>query len=140
MNLIPAHPFFNFDDLLDFWGSPRGIDTRADSFTPRVDVKDKDDHFEITAELPGVSKDDLNVTFSNGVLTIEAETKKEDKEEKDGKIIRQERRYGKFTRSFNLGTAIDEENISASFADGILRLDTPKTKPPEAEVRKISIQ
>ena len=108
-------------------------------FAPRVDIKDVDEHYEITAELPGVAKEDIHVHVKDGILTLEAETTQEDKEEKEGKVIRQERRYGKFMRSFNLGTDVHEADIKASFTDGILTLQAPKLVEKPIERRRIEI-
>ena len=75
--------------------------------------------------MPGFTKDDINIEFNKGTLTISAE-KKEEKEEKDEKkYIRRERFYGKLSRSFYLGD-IEEENIKAEFKDGTLRVIAPK--------------
>ena len=139
MSLMPRKSLFDFEDMFDAWRPLRSVESTGDGFTPRVDIKDKDDHYEITAELPGVNKEDLNISLDNGVLSIQAETKREDTEEKDGKIIRQERRYGKFMRSFNLGGEVQEEDIKASFADGVLTLEAPKLKEKAPERRRIEI-
>ncbi|MEQ8663893.1 MAG: Hsp20/alpha crystallin family protein [Gammaproteobacteria bacterium] len=139
MNLVPRRSLFDFDDLFDLWGPLRTAEPAAGAFTPRVDVKDLDDHYEITAELPGVKKDDLDVSLNEGVLTISAETKQEDVEKKDGKVIRQERRYGKFMRSFDLGGDIKEADIAASFKDGILTLTAPKRAPRTPEAKRIKV-
>jgi HSP20 family protein len=132
MSLVPRSSLFDIDRFFgDQW--PRGADREmGDFFAPRVDIREADGHYEITAELPGVAKEDIHVHVNDGILTLEAEAKQEDKEEKDGKIIRQERRYGKFMRSFNLGGDVHEEDIKASFNDGVLRLEAPKLveKPP----------
>jgi len=140
MNLVPRRRLFDLDDLFDLWGPLRAAEPAADAFTPRVDVRDLNDHYEITAELPGVNKDDLEVNLHDGVLTISAETKKEDVEKKDGKVIRQERRYGKYVRSFDLGGDIKEDEIEAAFKDGILTLTAPKraAKPPQAKRIKVA--
>ncbi|MGR8918675.1 MAG: Hsp20/alpha crystallin family protein [Gammaproteobacteria bacterium] len=138
MSLIPRRSFFDLDDMFEAWPALRP--SGDGSMTPRVDIRDKGDHYEITAELPGVNKDDLEVTLEDGVLSIAAETRQEDKEEKDGKVIRQERRYGRFVRSFQIGEGVREEDIEASFNDGVLCLKAPKTKPePPAEPRRISV-
>jgi len=79
------------------------------------------------------------VHVHEGVLTIEAETQQEDKEEKEGRIIRQERRYGRFMRSFNLGGEVTEADIKASFKDGILKLEAPKVAEKVPERRRIKI-
>ncbi len=141
MSLIPRGNFFDSDRFMDDFWAPLRREGEATSafFAPRVDIKDKDDHFEITAELPGVAKDDIHLTLADGVLTLEAETKQEDKEEKDGKLIRQERRYGKLMRSFNLGGEVHEEDISADFKDGVLTLKAPKRAEPAPTTRRISV-
>jgi len=139
MSLIPRSNLFDIDRFFgDTW--PQAYEAQANSFfSPRVDIKEAGNHYEITAELPGVAKEDIQLHVRDGVLTLEAETNQEDKEEKDGKVIRQERRYGKYMRSFNLGTDIHEEDIKASFKDGVLRLEAPKLQPKEPERRKISV-
>ncbi len=140
MNLIPRNSLFDFDSVFDNFFSPmQSMQNLQGTFTPRVDVKEHKDHYEITAELPGVNKEDLHVSLDKGLLSIEAETRFEDKEEKEGKIIRQERRYGKFVRSFNLGSSISENDISANFENGILTLKAPKSAPEQSQKRKIDI-
>ncbi len=141
MSLIPRRSLFDFDNFLDDFWAPLRPSTEAPSaaFMPRVDVKDNENHIEISAELPGVKKDDIHVNLENGVLTLSAESHQEDKEEKEGKVIRQERRYGKYLRSFNLGSGVHESDIQATFKDGILKLTAPKTKPQQPETRRIPI-
>ncbi|RLQ23246.1 Hsp20/alpha crystallin family protein [Seongchinamella sediminis] len=132
MSLVPRSSLFDVDRFFgDNW--PRVADREmGEFFAPRVDIKDADDHYEITAELPGIPKENIHVHVNEGILTLEAENIQEDKEEKEGRIIRQERRYGKFMRSFNLGGDVHEEDIQASFSDGVLKLKAPKMveKPP----------
>ena len=141
MSLIPRNQLFDRDRFFDNFFAPFAGDTEsAGAFlSPRVDISDKKDHFEISAELPGINKDDIHVTLKDGVLTLSAESQQEDKEEKDGKIIRQERRYGKFVRSFNLGGEVEEDNISANFKDGVLTLKAPKLSEPKVSHRRIEI-
>jgi HSP20 family protein len=141
MSLIPRSSLFDTDRFLnDFWAPATSDGEGKSFFAPRVDIKDKNDHYEITAELPGVKKDDIHVTLNDGVLTLEAETTQEDKEEREGKIIRQERRYGRYMRSFNLGGDVHEEDISASFKDGVLTLRAPKLKEKTPAQRRIDIR
>jgi len=140
MNLVPRRSLFDFDDLLDMWGPLRSGEPAKGAFAPRVDIKDKQDCYEITAELPGVKKDDLHVTLRNGLLTIEAETHQEDKEEKDGKLIRQERRYGRFLRSFDVGADLEEADINASFKDGVLTVTAPKVQAKAPQARRIEVK
>ncbi|MGE4660247.1 MAG: Hsp20 family protein, partial [Arenicellales bacterium] len=92
----------------------------------------------VKAELPGVAREDLNVTINDGVLTINAEREEEKKDEKDGRVIRQERYYGKFIRSLRLGSDIDEGRIEAQYENGVLNLSLPKTA--EVKPRKVDVK
>ncbi|MAT50093.1 MAG: heat-shock protein Hsp20 [Porticoccaceae bacterium] len=142
MSLIPRGSFFDVDKFFDDFWSPatqRGSNVGA-FFTPRVDIKEHDGHYEISAELPGVKKEDLHITLEEGILTIEAESRQESKEEKEGRVIRQERRYGKFTRSFNLGGNVSEEDISANFDNGILTITAPKVPEVTPQQRRIEVK
>ncbi|MDX1735378.1 MAG: Hsp20/alpha crystallin family protein [Halioglobus sp.] len=139
MSLIPRNSLFDIDRFFDdSW--PRLAASEAPAFfAPRVDIRETDGHYEITAELPGVDKKDIHVHVRDGILTLEAETSSESSEEEKGKIIRQERRYGKFMRSFNLGGDVQESDIKASFTDGVLTLEAPKVIEQEPERRRIEV-
>ena len=141
MNLIPRNSLFDFDNLFNgFWSPSREISENTHvAFYPRVDIEQKKDSYKITAELPGVDKDDVHVSLENGVLSIEAESHQEETEEEDGRVIRQERRYGKFMRSFNLGNNASEKDIKAKFKNGILTIKAPCSKPLTPESHCISI-
>jgi len=91
-----------------------------------VDIKENDESYTVKADFPGVKKDDINVSVDNNLLTISAEHKDEAEEKDKGKVIRQERRYGKYSRSFNLGKNINESKIKAEFDNGVLTLNIPK--------------
>ncbi|HCU64312.1 MAG TPA: Hsp20/alpha crystallin family protein [Rheinheimera sp.] len=139
MSLIPRN-FPDLDSLFDNFFAPTAWKSEQNQFfAPKVDIKDNKDHYLISAELPGVKKEDIHISLQQGVLTLEAEVKQEDKEEKDGKIIRQERRYGRIQRSFTVGNTVHESDISASFTDGILSIKAPKKAEPEQQSRKIQI-
>ena len=141
MTLVPRGNFFDIDRVFDhLWPpGPRAETAESGFFAPRVDIKELENHYEITAELPGVSKDDVHITLEDGVLSITAEIDKEDKEEKEGKVIRQERRYGKYMRSFTLGNNVQDGDISAGFKDGVLKLSVPKAREEEPQKRRIEI-
>ena len=127
MRLIPRELFKRDRFFDDFWSPVLwDEDFMEEFFAPRVDVKDCKDHYEIHAELPGVEKDDIKVNLVDGVLVLEAELKQEDREEKEGKFLRQERRYGKLLRRFNLGEDVNEKDIDARFENGVLHLKAPK--------------
>lgn len=119
-------PFFGMDEF--FTGN---------SF--RVDVKDLNDHFELEAELPGVEQDKIQLYTENDMLTISADTGKEERVEKEHYLYC-ERRTGHFHRSFDL-EGIDAESITAAYKDGVLRVNLPKAKPAAENSRKqIQIQ
>lgn len=101
--------------------------TRGDKM-PAIDVHESDEQYLIRADLPGIKKEDIQVRLENGILSISAESTQEEKEEKDGKLIRQERHYGRFVRQLSVGTDVDPQLIKASFADGVLSLALPKVK------------
>lgn len=102
-----------------------------------MDVAERDNEYVIHAEMPGISKDNIEVTLSNGVLTISGETRQEDVERSGDRVLRQERRYGKCARSVRLGTRIDEKNIKANYRDGVLELILPKAE--EVKPKKIPL-
>ena len=98
--------------------------TGASAF--KVDVKEMDDHYELTADLPGMKKEDVALHYENGYLTVAA-SHSESKDEKDeaGSYIRRERHTGEVSRSFYID-GIDEANIHAEFKDGVLQVKLPK--------------
>lgn len=140
MNLIPRNPLFELDRFFDnSLFSLQSDEGKLGIFAPKVDVKEQDNAYHISAELPGVNKDDVHVSLENGILTLEAETKQEDKEEKEGKVIRQERRYGRFVRSFDLGPQVKESDIKAHFENGVLDLVAPKVEKENSTAKRIEI-
>ena len=139
MSLIPKHSLFDFDQFFDhFFASGKVL--QSEFFSPRIDVSETEDSFEISAELPGVKKEDIHVTLEQGMLSVEAEVKQENQEEKQGKMIRQERRYGKIIRSFYLGENVQQSDVIAAYDDGVLKLSAPKKTPSSSEGRRIEIR
>ncbi len=106
-----------------------------DSF--KVDVEDQGDHYLLKADLPGVAKENVHIALQEGVLTISAETC-EEKEQKETNYLFRERRTGSMSRSFNV-EGIDEEAISAAYADGVLSLTLPKLAEEKPTRRTIQI-
>lgn len=120
----------------DFFPAANG-DSNSDSITwaPRVDLSETDDSYQIRADLPGLSKDDININFHDGSLTISGERRAETKEE--GKnYVRVERSTGHFFRSFNIPTAIQSNKIEASYKDGVLNVVVPKAE----EVKPLKVK
>lgn len=109
----------------------------AGTWTPRVNIKETDKEYVISAALPGIKKEDVKVNLQDGVLVISGETK-EEKEDKGKDYLRQEMRYGSFRRSFALPSGIHPENLKASCKDGILTVIVPK--PFEVKTRGINIK
>jgi HSP20 family protein len=107
-------------------------------FTPALDVEETEDNITVSAEVPGMDKNDIEITVTNGVLTLRGE-KREETEEGEGQYHRVERRYGRFERAIPLPDYADQENIDATYHNGVLTLDIPKTekaKPKQIEVKE----
>ncbi|WAM32625.1 Hsp20/alpha crystallin family protein [Caldicellulosiruptor naganoensis] len=104
----------------------------------RTDIKETENEYIIEAELPGVKKEDIKIELYDNRLTIKAETKREEKEEREN-FIRRERRYGAFSRTFYLDN-VKEDGIKAKYEDGILKIILPKEKPSKPNVRTIDIE
>jgi HSP20 family protein len=125
-----------FTDLLDDFFSD-AVSRKQNTFVPRLDISETDNRFEINVELPGMKKDQIDVSLDNNQLTVSG--KREWKEEDKGKTYhRIETSYGEFKRSFRLPDNIDEESINAKYNNGVLNI-TINTS--EAKVsKKISIK
>ena len=111
--------------------------TNVSSF--RTDVLDKGDRFVLEAELPGFQKEDIDIHVDGNTLTISAQHKEESEEKKDGKFVRRERKYGSFTRSFDISD-IDQAKINASYDNGILSVELPKQVEVVPTPTKIDIK
>ena len=104
----------------------------------RTDIQDKGDHYLLEADLPGF-KNDIHIDVENGMMTITAERHSEHEEkDKKGSYVRCERSYGSYQRSFDL-SGIDEDNLQAAYADGVLKLTLPKAKEQKPETHSVKI-
>lgn len=108
----------------------------ATVWSPAVDVYEDEHNFVFKAELPGLDKDNIEVQFENGMLTLKGERKFE-KEVKQENFHQIERSYGRFVRTFTVPSAIDPEKIAANFKEGILEVVLPKTE--EAKPKTIAV-
>ena len=120
----------DFDSLFEGFLRPaRWMEESAsEGLIPALDVIERDNEFIVRAEMPGIKKDEIEVSLENGVLTLGAQTTSVT-EEKDGeRVIRQERRYGKYVRSLRIGKDIDEKKVKAAYKDGVLELTLPKAE------------
>jgi HSP20 family protein len=128
------------DDFFEgFFRPVRQLRTESGDMMPMMDVSETDDAFLVKAEMPGIKKEDIDVSVHDGVLTISGETKEETEEKKEGKVIRQERRYGKYVRSMTIGTNIDGKHIKAYYKDGVLELTLPKVAVEEPKKIKVDV-
>ncbi len=133
-----TRPFTRFpgvsSDLFDDDFFNLDIPTRA-SQVPAANITEEDDKYHIELAVPGMDKNDLDISVDNGVLTISAEKEEEDKEEQD-KYTRREFSYRTFQRSFTLPENTDEDQISAEYKDGVLNIDIKKKEKTETSSQK----
>jgi HSP20 family protein len=125
-SLFDLHRRMNrlFDDLID-QGESGGSLSGATLAAPAMDVHQDDKQIEITAELPGVKEQDIELSIEDGMLTLSGEKKSERKDDERGYS---ERSYGRFERRITLPSNIDEDKCSADFRDGVLRVTIPKAE------------
>ena len=102
----------------------------------KTDVKETADGYELAVDLPGFKKEEIHLELQNGYLTISTEKNLENKEEKEGKLLRQERYAGTMQRSFYVGDSLTEEDIHAKYEDGVLRVDLPKKEARKVPEKK----
>jgi HSP20 family protein len=129
-----------FDDF--FRGVPTrftGAEAPFGGAMPRVDVSETDNEYEVTAELPGLEENDINLQLANNVLTIRGE-KKSEREEKDKNYYLSERSFGSFQRSIPLPTEVEEDQVQASFKSGVLTVRLPKTERAKSQAKRIEVK
>jgi HSP20 family protein len=141
MNVTRFDPFNELvDDLFKgFLVRPLAYEGRGDVLPrAKVDVTEKNGAYKVTADLPGVKKEDIQVTIDGAQVTLAAEVKQEKETAKDERVLHAERTYGKVTRSFTLPQEIDEARVEARFRDGVLELELPKKAA--AQRKQVTIQ
>ncbi|KAJ1959072.1 hypothetical protein IWQ62_004757 [Dispira parvispora] len=135
--------------FVDFWGGYDPAETAlarhlglgqhdGDTWSPRADMYDNDKNYVIHAELPGVRREEATVNVEGDTLTVTGETHEESSESRENARI-QERRFGRFRRSFPIPGDADLENVSAKFHDGVLDVNIPKVKGTKGSRRSIQI-
>ena len=133
---------FSLLERMNQWMDSAGVGLSDDAgdlaaWSPSVNIYEKDGILQVEADLPGVKKEDIRVSVEGGVLSLSGERKQEEKLEKEN-LVRVERSYGSFSRSFTLPSDVDAQAIEASFADGVLKLRIPRSeqaKPKSIEIR-----
>lgn len=150
MNLVRFDPFRDLRSMHDridrlyneAFGSRAEAGTTEEeplraSWIPSVDVHENENAITLRAELPGMSEDDVELTIENGRLTVQGE-KRLEKEDTDGNYRRIESAYGSFYRSFPLPNTVDQDNIDASFKNGVLTVTLPKAET--AKPKRIALK
>jgi HSP20 family protein len=129
--------FNTFNQRFGFDDSTMNEELENAVWSPLTDISENKDQYILKMDLPGVSKENLKLSFHDGELIISGERKQE-KEDKDSKYHRIERTYGKYFRSFTLPQTIQADKINAEFKDGQLTITVPKSeeaKPKELEIK-----
>ncbi len=131
----------------DFWRRPFSLLTPGvlsgktgefETIMPTVDIYEEGDNLVVKADMPGMDKNDVDISISDGYLTISGHRKKEEKVEK-GNYFRYERSHGSFFRRFELPAGIDADKVKAHLEHGILEVRLPKTEEVKGRSKKISI-
>jgi HSP20 family protein len=119
------------------FGQQYGAGSAGQAWAPVVDISERKDAYQVTAELPGVGIEDLDITFQDGLLTIQGE-RHHTPDQHGEKVYRAERRYGAFRRSITLPMHVQADKIEASAQDGVLLVLIPKA--PEAHAKRINVR
>ena len=135
MMLIPRDNFDLFDDIFT---DP--FFKRNDNKLMRTDIKEHDDNYVISVDLPGYDKENIKISVEDGYLTVQASMNSNEEEKEKGKFVRRERYVGECSRSFYVGEAVKNEDIKATFKRGTLKIEVPKIEEKEALPEKKYIE
>ena len=140
MMMIPKrkNEFDLFDDMFNDSFLMSGNGSRL----MKTDIKEKDKEYVIEMDLPGYEKENIKIDIADGYLTVHAVSSKNSSEKEEGKFVRKERYLGECSRSFYIGDDVNEDNIKASFKNGILKVEIPKKEAVEElpETKYIEIE
>ena len=146
MTMIKVDPFRSFDTVVRRMGDVfddiqrGGIRFEVGEFSPRVDVSNNASGVTFHVELPGIEKNDVKITITDGnILTIRGEKKREEKHE-GSNYMRVERSFGSFTRSFTLPDGLRTDTVNANFDNGVLSISIEKAEPVAPKEQEINIQ
>lgn len=140
MSIVRWDPFKDINQLFNRYPEYNTEDVRAEQkdWAPMVDIYEANDKYIVRTELPGVDKDNVNVSVDDSVLTIKGSKQFVDAKEGE-KWKRVESRYGEFVRSFSLPEEVDAEKISAAYKNGVLELSIPKVEPKKARTIDVKV-
>ena len=130
----------NLDNIFEDFFRPLNAQSKGpndSSLVPAIDLHENEDSYSVKAELPGVKKEDIDISVHDGLLTINAESHHQHEDKEGRRVIHQERRSGKYVRAIRLGKDVDDSNVKAKYSDGILELELPKLE--EVKPKKIEI-
>jgi HSP20 family protein len=131
-------PFGELDDLFrGFFVRPMAVEGKP-HLQIKMDVSESENTYHVQAEIPGVTKEDINITIDGNQVAISAEVKQEKEAPNGEKLLRSERYYGKVYRAFTLAQDVDESNANAKYANGVLDLTLPKKAL--ASARKLRVE
>ena len=140
LSLIPGRSFTPsrdlFDRFFDDWEFP-SLFNEKNEWTPAFDITENDKEYVVSAELPGIDIKDVEISISDGILSVKGEKKNETEDKGEG-YHRIERRYGSFHRSFRIPGKVESDKVDASYKDGILKVLLPKAEG--TETKKIEIK
>lgn len=154
MNLVPWRPRETGLDVFEDFGEFQKEMNRLFNLTlhrpgkkvnggalwaPAVDIIDEKDHIRVRADLPGMKKEEIEVSVNNDTLTIRGE-KREEKEIKEKDYVRSERYYGAFHRSFTLPAGVDPQKVNAGYKDGVLEITLTKREDARPKEIKVDVQ
>lgn len=140
-NLRVLDPAFSdsFDSALRRFFAPVALETDIPTLKMRIDVSEKDNAYQVKADIPGVKKEDINVRIDGNVVQIDAEINREKETKGNGdKILRSERHWGSISRTFSLAQDVDDTKVVAKYLDGVLTLELPKKASMAS--KKIAVQ
>lgn len=127
-----------FDEFVEKFFSEMGLSSETRGFSPAVDIQETDEEIIVSAELPGMEREDFDISLRGDMLTIKGE-KKQEYEQKEENFTRIERRFGMFSRTFSLPCEIQEDKVEAKYKNGILTLKLPKAEECRKKPIKITV-
>ena len=140
MSLIHYEPVNLFDqfnnELNRYFSRTRPAAVQQRDWTPAVDIHEQENRFVLTADVPGVSRENIDITLEDGVLTVKGERSAEQESASEG-FRRRERLHGTFLRQFTLPDTVNAEHINATVKDGVLEIAIPKQEKPRP--KKITV-
>ncbi|MFD2514132.1 Hsp20/alpha crystallin family protein [Pontibacter locisalis] len=122
----------------DFWGMPMQMNRQMMANMPATNIRENEKDYSIEVAAPGMKKEDFNIDVNEGMLTISSH-KEEEKKQEEENYTRREYNYSSFSRSFRLPESVNEDDIKASYKDGVLHLSVPKGKEQEKPKKKIKV-